>query len=57
MGHSGGRCQPPSASSKYCATARATSSRQGRATICTPRGNPSGDVPPRTTAAGQPVRL
>lgn len=55
--HSGGRCQPPKAVSRCCATANAMSSRPGPATTCTPMGNPSGDVPPRTTAAGHPVRL
>ena len=39
------------------ATANATSSRHGRATICTPIGKPFLELPARTTAAGQPVRL
>ena len=38
------------------AGASATSSRHGGATICTPIGRPSGVLPHRTTAAGQPVR-
>src|SRR5205823_10855687 len=46
-----------SADSKCLATARARSSRQSPAAICTPIGRPSADVPARTTAAGQPVRL
>ena len=37
--------------------ANATSSRHGGATTCTPMGRPSGEVPQRTTAPGQPVRL
>ena len=53
----GGRCQPPEAASTTAAAASATSSRHGCATSCTPIGRPSGDVPPRTTTAGQPVRL
>ena len=47
-----GRCQPPKTVSRCCATASATSSRQGRATTCTPMGKPSGDVPPRTSYSG-----
>lgn len=54
---SDGRRQPPKSASIRWATARATSSRQGRATTCTPIGNPSSDVPARTTALGHPVRL
>ncbi len=53
----GGGCQPPDAASTTAAAASARSSRHGRATSWTPIGRPSGDVPPRTTAAGQPVRL
>jgi hypothetical protein len=52
-----GRCQPPKTVSRCCATASATSSRQGLATTCIPMGNPSGDVPPRTATPGHPVRL
>jgi hypothetical protein len=52
---SGGRCQPPSAPSRYCVPARATSSCQGRPTICTPMGSPSGEVSSCTTAPGPPV--
>ena len=51
------RRQPPSARSSAAAAASATSSRHGRATSCTPIGSPSGELPQRTTAAGQPVRL
>ena len=56
-GQIGGACQPPVASSITAARASATSSRHGCATIWTPIGKPSGDVPPRTTAAGRPLRL
>ena len=56
-GQIGGRCQPPSASSTTLAAARTMSSRHGGPMSWTPIGSPSGDVPPRTTADGQPVRL
>ena len=52
-----GRCHPPSVLSRCWATAKAVSSRQGRATTWTPMGNPSGEVPPRKTTLGHPVRL
>jgi hypothetical protein len=47
----------PRAFSISAATASDTSSRQGCATTCTPIGNPSSEVPARTTVLGQPVRL
>src|SRR4029079_13714277 len=48
---------PPDTASTPRAPASATSSRQGCATSWTPMGSPSFEVPPRTTTAGQPVRL
>jgi diguanylate cyclase (GGDEF)-like protein len=53
----GGRRQPPDAASTTRAAASARSSRQGGASSWTPIGRPSSVVPPRTTAAGSPVRL
>lgn len=50
-------CHPPSAVLTAFVIARARSSRHGPAITCTPIGIPSGDVPARTTTAGQPVRL
>ena len=57
LGYSAGACQPPRADSRRAATARDTSSRQGRVIAWTPMGKPSSDVPQRTTVPGQPVRL
>lgn len=51
----GGR-QPPSAASMHAAAARATSSCHGPAMTWTPTGS-SSELPARTTAQGQPVRL
>ena len=56
-GQIGGGCQPPELASTMRAAANATSSRHGAATNWTPIGSPSADDPPRTTTAGQPVRL
>src|SRR5947209_656252 len=49
--------QPPKISSRCRAIASATSSRHGRAATWTLIGSPSGEVPTRTVALGQPVRL
>src|SRR5262249_56265249 len=54
---SAGACQPPIVSSRYRATASATSSRDERATTWTPMGMPSFEVPVLTTTHGQPQRL
>ena len=47
------RAQPP----RRAAAARTTSSRHGGPMSWTPIGSPSGDVPPRTTPAGQPGQV
>ena len=57
LGISGGGSHPPSSRSSNPATASATWSRHGCATTCTPIGRPAVEVPQRTTAQGQPVRL
>ncbi len=56
-GISGGGIHPPSSRSSTPATASATWSCHGCATTCTPIGRPAAEVPQRTTAQGQPVRL
>jgi len=50
--YDGARFQPPDACSITRAAASATWSLHWRATICTPSGNPSADVPARTTTHG-----
>src|ERR1035438_6425969 len=50
-------CQPPNSRSRRRATARAISSLQGAAAICTPMGRPVLETPQRTTAAGHPDML
>ena len=52
-----GAFQPPSLLSMTAATASETSSRHGRATICTPIGKPDDDVAALTTVAGHPSVL
>ncbi len=43
--------------SSTCAALRARSSRQARATTCTPIGRPAALSPTRTDTAGRPARL
>jgi hypothetical protein len=51
-----GGFHPPNTDSRCSATAKATSSRNGRATTCRPMGR-SPSAPHRTTTAGHPVML